>query len=183
MKQQRWTYQQVVNYLIPNYPCGSGAYATGPGPWEVIDDAIADGRLTAYSTIREMGDFGPIEAPKAFRVPKDEWRRDERGRLEWEGYCAKVMEFVPAEVKKLCEHGPKNNGGRRPKFDYEGALIHLANRIFNDPSFSNPGKEDLFNAMRDWFAENGSTDGTQPDTRQIQDRAARFYREVIGYDD
>lgn len=73
---------------------------------------------------------------------------------------------------------PKRGGGPKTRYDYEGMIIHLAALCFNDPKYKAPTQEELIEAGRKWL------DGTDPDhvvdKREIQNRVARFMREVLG---
>lgn len=66
----------------------------------------------------------------------------------------------------------KRPGGRRAKYDYEGAVIEAAGQCFNGP-LKGPSVDDLTDVMVAWMTERYENGG--PDRRELEKRAQRLY--------
>lgn len=150
----------AVRYLAANYP-----FDDFPAAVAFVDQKLADGSLHWQSNPRI-----PSEILNEMRV--------EDGCPEHISYnCVEVRR---ADVQKLCPSPPKGKTGRRTKYKYEEALIHLAKLCINDAAYRNPSKEKLFSAMRQWFIDNDQDGG--PEDRAVQERVDNFYDEVFDED-
>lgn len=85
----------------------------------------------------------------------------------------KIREMAP-------ELFPKHAGGRPPKYDYYGMLIHLADICFNDAAFRNPSEDQLLQAAAQWMSQKNPTGG--PDRRELRKYVHPFYERVFGGD-